>query len=133
MHPFSTFWKYKKTTVFWCFEGVEKGCIGNKWVNKRYRCFPFNFDKSFSTYFLPKIFVWLARESLKVTTEKRFLSLIRAVKIFISWKQVCGNNKYKKLPWRKVQKQFPADVQEKSYPEKFRKIHGTTLMSEFLF
>ena len=20
--------------VFWCFQGVEKGCIGNKWVNK---------------------------------------------------------------------------------------------------
>ena len=20
-------------TVFWCFQGVEKGCIGNKWVN----------------------------------------------------------------------------------------------------
>ena len=20
-------------TVFWCFRGVEKGCIGNKWVN----------------------------------------------------------------------------------------------------
>ena len=20
--------------VFWCFPGVEKGCIGNKWVNK---------------------------------------------------------------------------------------------------
>ena len=19
--------------VFWCFQGVEKGCIGNKWVN----------------------------------------------------------------------------------------------------
>ena len=20
-------------TVLWCFQGVEKGCIGNKWVN----------------------------------------------------------------------------------------------------
>ena len=20
-------------TVFWCFQGVEKGCIGNEWVN----------------------------------------------------------------------------------------------------
>ena len=19
--------------IFWCFQGVEKGCIGNKWVN----------------------------------------------------------------------------------------------------
>ena len=22
----------EKLTVFWCFQGVEKGCIGNKWV-----------------------------------------------------------------------------------------------------
>ena len=22
-------------TVFWCFQGVEKGCNGNKWVNKQ--------------------------------------------------------------------------------------------------
>ena len=25
MHPFST---------PWCFQGVDKGCIGNKWLNK---------------------------------------------------------------------------------------------------
>ena len=31
MHPFSTPWKH--ATVFWCFQGVEKGCIENKWVN----------------------------------------------------------------------------------------------------
>ena len=30
MHPFSTSWKHRK--VFWCFQGVEKGCIGNEWV-----------------------------------------------------------------------------------------------------
>ena len=29
MQPFSTPWKL---TVFWCFQGVEKGCIENKWV-----------------------------------------------------------------------------------------------------
>ena len=22
----------EKLTVFWCFQGVEKGCIGNEWV-----------------------------------------------------------------------------------------------------
>ena len=22
--------------VFWCFQGVEKGCIGNEWVNEEY-------------------------------------------------------------------------------------------------
>ena len=26
MHPFSTTWK--------CFQGVEKGCIGNEWVKQ---------------------------------------------------------------------------------------------------
>ena len=25
----------EKFTVFWCFQGVEKGCIGNDWVNIR--------------------------------------------------------------------------------------------------
>ena len=29
MHPFSTPWKHQ---VFWCFQGVEKGCIENKSV-----------------------------------------------------------------------------------------------------
>ena len=32
MHPFSTPWKH--LTVFWCFQGVGKGCIGNEWVKK---------------------------------------------------------------------------------------------------
>ena len=27
-------------TVFWCFQGVGKGCIGNKWVNKAPRKIP---------------------------------------------------------------------------------------------
>ena len=29
MHPFSAIWKRQKTL---CFQGVEKGCIGNEWV-----------------------------------------------------------------------------------------------------
>ena len=34
MHPFSTPWKHQKNlTVFWCYQGVQKGCIRNKWVN----------------------------------------------------------------------------------------------------
>ena len=33
VHPFSTPWKhYYHLTVFWYFQGVEKGCIGNEWV-----------------------------------------------------------------------------------------------------
>ena len=30
MHPFPTPWKHQKTVR--CFQGVEKGCIGNEWV-----------------------------------------------------------------------------------------------------
>ena len=31
MHPFSTPFS-THLTVFWCFQGVENGCIGNNWV-----------------------------------------------------------------------------------------------------
>ena len=30
LHPLKT---SEKLTIFWCSQGVEKGCIGNKWVN----------------------------------------------------------------------------------------------------
>ena len=33
MNPFFTSWKHQKTVKIFCFHGVEKGCIGNKWVN----------------------------------------------------------------------------------------------------
>ena len=33
MHSFSTPWKHQKTFGFLCLQGVEKGCIGNEWVN----------------------------------------------------------------------------------------------------
>ena len=32
-HPFSIPWKHETVRVFWYFQGLEKGCIGNKWVN----------------------------------------------------------------------------------------------------
>ena len=32
MHPFSTPENIRKRKVFWCFEGVEKGCIRSEWV-----------------------------------------------------------------------------------------------------
>ena len=33
MHPFSSPLKTSENRkVFWCFQGVEKGSIGNKWV-----------------------------------------------------------------------------------------------------
>ena len=36
MHLFSTPWKHQKTVkVFWCFQGVEKGYIENKWVKEK--------------------------------------------------------------------------------------------------
>ena len=30
LHPLETS-EHRK--VFWCFQGIEKGCIGNEWVN----------------------------------------------------------------------------------------------------
>ena len=33
IYPFSTPWKHKKTRKVFCFQGVEKGCSRNKWVN----------------------------------------------------------------------------------------------------
>ena len=34
MHPFSTPWKHRSENlaIFWCFQGIEKECIGNEWV-----------------------------------------------------------------------------------------------------
>ena len=32
MHPFSTPLKTENRKIFLCFQGVEKGYIGNKWV-----------------------------------------------------------------------------------------------------
>ena len=31
--PFLSPLKTENLAVFWCFQGVEKGCIGNEWVN----------------------------------------------------------------------------------------------------
>ena len=50
----------EKLTVFWCFQEVEKGCIGNNWVNllKRrlqYRCFPNNFEKFIRNLFAEQV------------------------------------------------------------------------------
>ena len=38
MHHFYTPWKTseKRLTVLWCFQGVEKGCIGDEWVNGKF-------------------------------------------------------------------------------------------------
>ena len=36
MHPFSCTWKHRKTLKFSdVFRGLEKGCIGSKWVNEK--------------------------------------------------------------------------------------------------
>ena len=78
MHPFCTPWKHQKTflslpqenirkpsflypmktlenlTVFWYFQGEEKGCIGNEWVkNKDLLLMPF---MKFSIIFRTSIF-----------------------------------------------------------------------------
>ena len=67
MHSFFILENIRKLTVFGCFQGVGKGCIGNKWIKcvglrpttllkKRLwlRCFPVNFAKFLGTSFLTK-------------------------------------------------------------------------------
>ena len=34
MHPFSTHWKHKTLRFSNVVRGVEKGCIGNRWVKE---------------------------------------------------------------------------------------------------
>ena len=43
----------KNLTVFWCFQGVEKGCIGNYWV--KFITFNFKFKFKFIIYLLPSL------------------------------------------------------------------------------
>ena len=33
MFPFNLPENSRKPLIFWCFQGVEKGCLGNEWVN----------------------------------------------------------------------------------------------------
>ena len=41
VHPLSTPWKHQKTEtsgnskILWCFQEVETGCIGNKWIKTK--------------------------------------------------------------------------------------------------
>ena len=41
-------------TVFWCFQGEEKGCFGSEWIN---RIFPLEYDH---------VFVWIQLLSVKI-------------------------------------------------------------------
>ena len=34
--PFLYPLKTENRKIFWCFQGVEKGCIGNEWVNAQF-------------------------------------------------------------------------------------------------
>ena len=58
MHPFSTPWKHKKTVKVSCFQGVEKGCIGNESVNNSTVLFVqnsvINKFQAISSIFLPQ-------------------------------------------------------------------------------
>ena len=38
MYPFSTLENIRKRKVFWCFQGGQKRCIGNKWVKGAILC-----------------------------------------------------------------------------------------------
>ena len=34
VYPFSTPWEHNRK-VFWCFQGLQKACIRNKWINRK--------------------------------------------------------------------------------------------------
>ena len=60
--------------VFLCFQGIEKECIGNEWVNQILtpsHCFPLNLRNAFRPYFLNGI-----SESLPLSTSNNWCSSV---------------------------------------------------------
>ena len=53
-------------TVFWCFQGVEKGCIGNKWVKYTLKKRDFICVTHFTPNFTPILAVAKWRSALNV-------------------------------------------------------------------
>ena len=76
MHPFST---PLNLTVFWCFQRVEKGCIGNDWVNQncRPRC---------ATYSLHCRFFLMKQVFYKTVLGDKFWSFIPTVFVCLFWR-----------------------------------------------
>ena len=73
MHPFSSPLKISENlTVFWCFQGVEKGCIRNKWVNRIY-------VNSIKVVIMRGNFM---KWNFKIRLEHKLLSFVVGIKLF---------------------------------------------------
>ena len=60
MHPFSNFSVFmgkasENRKVFWCFQEVEKRCIGNEWVKLAPNLFCLNSNLNFELIFFLKL------------------------------------------------------------------------------
>ena len=64
--------------VFWCFQWVEKGCIGNKWVNSTF----WDTERNTSLEYRRMMFVWLGILHCKGALEKRIKTDIVKTKWF---------------------------------------------------
>ena len=62
--------------VFWCFQGVEKGCSGNKWIN----CILELLQKS-HIFVLNEIIAWGSNdESNETESDKKIIQCLRTIK-----------------------------------------------------
>ena len=76
MHPFLYPLKISENRkVFWCFQGVEKGCIGKKWVNskfwgqwKKYFTWVSTNDVYLTRYFMLQRSSWRKNQNRYLTT-----------------------------------------------------------------
>ena len=92
--------------TFWCFQGVEKGCIGNEWVNEeKYQGETFNevwFDQScklsasrflkmdFGVYFCAGNFSRFSKHSPKFTPKTRLQPRFWSISSFSSRQLITG-------------------------------------------
>ena len=69
MHPFSTPWKHQKTVtfsgVFWCFQGVEKKCLGTNGLMAA-KTHKYEIERNF-------LEIKVEKSILKVSLNKKFI------------------------------------------------------------
>ena len=71
MQPFSTPLKTSENLrVFWCFQGVEKGCIGNDWVKYKKRSHLFSAIFSYFSVEINMLKVIPAKPSTPTTNNR---------------------------------------------------------------
>ena len=78
-----------KITVFKCFQGVDKGCIGNEWVNNNKLCF-YNVTFSFyvreftdKSHFITKISDILNSSTWFSNNQKAWIKILSKIYYFL--------------------------------------------------